>query len=91
MPVENGLKTAIMARIFTQQGHYRRAADIYRFLLRQDPNRKDLLEELADVERLLEKKNAESGTHLGALFEEWITLLLRYRQVKQLERLKKDL
>ena len=80
-----------MARIYTQQGHYRKAADIYRHLLELDPSRQDIARALAEVESIQHADDSMGKKDLAPLLREWIRLAVRYRQVRQLQRMKKTL
>ncbi|KPJ76509.1 MAG: hypothetical protein AMJ54_11325 [Deltaproteobacteria bacterium SG8_13] len=91
MAEQHDIQTATMARIYTQQGHYRKAAEIYRHLLGNDPSRQDLAEALAEVESM-QAAGARSGKKdLAPLLREWIRLAVCYRQVQQLRRMKNNL
>jgi hypothetical protein len=91
MAEQSPIRTATMARIYAQQGHYRKAADIYRHLLALDPSRQDIAEALAEAET--KQAAAEHGgkKDLAPLVREWIRLAVRYRQVQQLKRMKNSL
>ena len=81
--------TETMAKIFTDQGNLEKAADIYRYLLENDPDRKDIFDKLFRInEQIAEKKN-KSSDHIISLFREWINLALKYNNLQKLERLKK--
>ena len=81
--------TETMAKIFTDQGNLEKAADIYRYLLENDPDRKDIFDKLFRInEQIADKKN-KSSDHIISLFREWINLALKYNNLQKLERLKK--
>lgn len=82
------IRTATMAKIYSAQGHYDIAAEIYRDLLKKEPGRRDLVQALAEVEqKQLEKRN-DSRKNLAPLFSKWVKLLLRYKQIQDLEKIK---
>ena len=91
MSREHRIHTATMARIYTQQGHYRKAAEIYRHLLELDPSRQDIAGALAEVQALQKAQTAAGKKDLAPLLREWIRLAVRFRQVQQLKRMKKSL
>ena len=91
MDDQRHIRTATMAKIYTQQGHYRKAADIYRYLLAQDPSRHDIAGALAEVEAMQEPQQLAGEKNLAPLVREWIRLAVRYRQVRQLQRMRKKL
>ena len=80
--------TATMAKIHTDQGNLAKAAEIYRYLLQQEPDRQDLIEALVRVEK---KREARSQDALVALFSEWIDLLFTYTKVNTLNRIRRRL
>jgi len=82
------VRTVTMARILAQQGHYRKAAEIYQYLLQQDPGRTDLVRALEELKRL---EPELCRPDLADLLAEWIQLLLRYRRLQDLEAMKKRL
>lgn len=79
------VRTATMARILAQQGHYRKAAEIYRHLLRQDPTRTDLIRALENLAPHLQRPDPAD------LLAEWIRLLLECRRLRDLESLRERL
>ena len=91
MDPKHQIRTVTMARIYAQQGHHRKAAEIYRYLLKLEPSRQDIAAALAEVEA---KQHAD--THTGEkgikpLVQEWIRLAMRYRQLQKLRQLKENL
>lgn len=88
MAQDTEIRTATMAKIYTAQGHYDKAAEIYRDLLRQDPGQCDLAQALAEVEKRRLEKRSDSRKNLAPLFSRWVKLLLRYKQIQHLEKIK---
>ena len=43
--------TVTMARVYEEQGHLDKAAEIYRFLIKDEPERRDLIEALAEIKK----------------------------------------
>ena len=91
MAEQSPIRTATMARIYAQQGHYRKAADIYRHLLTLDPSRQDIADALAAAETMQAAEDHGGEKGLAPLVREWIRLAVRYRQVQQLKRMKNSL
>lgn len=79
------VRTATMARILAQQGYHRKAAEIYRHLLQQDPTRTDLRQALESLERLAPGATRPAP---AALLAEWIGLLLQCRRLRDVERIR---
>ena len=78
--------TATMARVYAQQGHYGKAADIYRHLLEREPDRRELSDALAQIEEKLWEEGPKTDSDLIPLLRRWIQLLLRYRQFRRLKK-----
>ncbi|MDA8138734.1 MAG: hypothetical protein M0036_08770 [Desulfobacteraceae bacterium] len=73
------LYTASMAKLFAEQGYLRKAAWIYRHLLAQDPQRAELREALAQVERQIETQPAPTRKETELILREWKDLMKRQR------------
>jgi hypothetical protein len=71
--------TKTMARIHADQRHFKKAVEIYHYLLEKEPGRPDIIEALADLERLKAQKRAEE---LVPLIETWTRLVVRYRKIR---------
>ena len=85
---DNDFKTATMARVYSSQGHYEKAAQIYKHLLECEPDRQDLAMALAGVEKNLHEKAKDSNEDLAALFSTWVDLILRYKRMRHLRKIK---
>ncbi len=85
---DNDFKTATMARVYSSQGHYVKAIEIYKHLLECEPDRQDLARALAEVEKKLHEKTKGSSEDLGVLFSTWVDLILRYKRVRYLRKIK---
>ena len=88
MEKEHRHGTATLARLFAAQGHWDKAADIYRSLLQHEPDREDLAQALSAAEKQLAASGQESGSDLVPLFRRWIDLLLKYDRLCKLKRLR---
>jgi len=89
MDKETDFYTGTMAKVYADQGHWGKAAEIYRHLLRLEPERVDYLEALAQAERKLNTDGNHPVEDLAPLFQQWIDLMLRYKNLQKLRRLKK--
>ena len=87
MEKETDFYTATMAKVYSEQGHWNKAAEIYRHLLVQEPERDDYLAALARVERKAKQERNESPEDLTALFHHWFNLMLRYKNLQKLRKL----
>jgi hypothetical protein len=88
MEKETDFYTGTMAKVYAGQGHWDKAAEIYRHLLRVEPERTDYLEALAEAERMLSATRKKSVEDLASLFHEWIDLMLKYKNLQRLRRFK---
>ena len=86
MAAEKDFETETMARIYADQGHYDKAAVIYRRLLMQNPERADFHDRLEALEAL--QKAADSHS-LADHMSEWVQLLMKKRQIDKLRKLQK--
>ena len=89
MEKETDFYTGTMAKVYAGQGHWDKAAEIYRYLLRREPERTDYLEALAEAERMSKTTASEEARDLALLFHEWIDLMLKYKNLQKLRRLKR--
>ena len=87
MTIDRALMTPTMARVYADQGHYKKAAQIYRQLLKTDPESKDYLEALADMEQKMLGIDQPSDHILSELFALWIELELGAGNLRRLKRL----
>ena len=85
---DNDFRTATMARVYSSQGHYEKAAQIYKHLLKREPDRQDLSRELTGVEKKLHEKTKGSNDDLGDLFNTWVDLILRCKRMQYLRKIK---
>ena len=83
--------TVTMARVYEDQGHWEKAAEIYRYLLEQEPERKDIADALAEVEKRLDEGTTINADDLTPLISEWIDLMFRYKRLQKLRQLKDQL
>ena len=88
MSKEIGIYTETMAKVYAAQGHWGKAAEIYRHLLIEAPARKDFSDALAEAEKKLHKDSQKIPEQLVPLFREWIELLFRREKLQKLEKLK---
>jgi hypothetical protein len=78
--------TRTMAIVYADQGNLGKAAEIYNYLLKQEPGRQDLIDALSEIENRGFDKNREN---LFMLFSEWIELLFRINGTQKLKKLQR--
>ena len=78
--------TETMARLLCQQGRYDRAAEVYRYLLAQSPYRKDL-EKALETALCAKPRTTTHREGIQELIERWVTQMLRYKALRQLQQL----
>ncbi len=88
MNKEIGIYTETMAKVYAVQGHWERAAEIYRHLLAEAPTRKDFADALAEAEKKISNDTHKDPERLVPLFREWIELLFRHDKLQKLRKLK---
>ena len=76
--------TKTMAKVYADQGNFEKAAEIYKYLLKSEPDRQDLIDALYEIEK---KRFAEDPEGFIKLFSKWIDLLLKYNSLQKLKRL----
>jgi len=77
-----------MAKVYADQGKLGQAAEIYRHLLRKEPDRQDIIDALAEIDNKRFEKGAEN---LGSLFSTWVDLLLAHGRLQKLKKLQRQL
>lgn len=88
MDKETDFYTATMAKVYAEQGHWEKSAEIYRYLLRHEPERVDYLEALAQAERNVISSAQKPRKDISALFRQWFDLMLKYKTLQKLRKLK---
>lgn len=81
--------TATLAWVYANQGYLDKARDIFQTLLERSPERQDLKEGLAEVERRRAAQPAKTLEDVAPLFQRWVELQLQLNHVRQLRRLKR--
>ena len=87
--------TKTMAKVYANQGYLTKAAEIYRFLLKQDlsdrqslPDRQSLIDELSKIEKKLSEKTPGDPV---LLLSKWIDLMLKYNGLQKLKNIRNAL
>ena len=86
-----GIYTETMAKVYASQGHWAKAAEIYRHLLTEAPARKDFSDALAKAEKKISNDSHKNPEQLVPLFREWIELLFRHDKLQKLRNLRRQL
>lgn len=79
--------TMTMARVYADQGRYKEAARIYRYLLDQTPDRMDLREALDAVSSMLPETGGQ-WHGLAGLVDQWVRLILRQKALRRLQQIR---
>ena len=77
-----------MARVYADQGYWDKAAEIYRHLLNYEPERNDYREALAEAEKQIISSGKRLFEDLAPLFHQWFDLMLKYKNLQKLRKLK---
>jgi len=84
---ETAFYTATMAKVYADQGYFEKSAEIYRHLLKLEPHRQELKAALLEVEQKIKAETKMHPRNLTPLFEKWLDLLLRSRNLQKLKKL----
>ena len=76
--------TATMAKVHAGQGNFKKAEEIYRYLLENDPANPDIINALSEIEKKKQSNHFSVPPHLVLLFSKWIELELKYNNLKKL-------
>jgi regulator of sigma D len=90
MSKEVGIYTETMAKVYASQGHWAKAAEIYRHLLSETPARKDFADALAEAEKKISNDSLKDPEQLVPLFREWIELLFKHDKLQKLRNLRRQ-
>ncbi len=80
--------TKTMANVYAGQGYFTKASDIYRYLLKHNPENREINDLLFEVEKKLDEKKKNAGKILKRLFSKWIDLQLSYNRLQKLKKIK---
>ncbi|MBE9543499.1 MAG: hypothetical protein IMF02_03330 [Proteobacteria bacterium] len=83
--------TETMAKVYTDQGHWAKAVEIYQHLVQKEPQRQDLIDALEHARQKMEKQPDTRPEELVPLFREWIELLLQQEKLERLKKLRNKL
>lgn len=75
--------TVTMAKLYADQGYLRKAAQVYRQLLKKEPGREDLRLALKEIEWKIDNQTHPSQKALGLLLREWVGLLKKQNALKR--------
>jgi len=73
-----------MAKVYADQGNWDKAAEIYRYLLEREPERRDFIHALSEIE---EKRLDNNAERLSSLLRQWVELSLKYNVLQKLKKL----
>ena len=83
--------TETMAKVYADQGHWAKAAEIYRHLAQLEPERQDLSDALEHARQMMEGSPDANPEELVPLFRKWIKLLLQQEKLEKLRKLRSKL
>ena len=64
---------------------------IYRYLLNKEPDQKDIVEALAEVEKKIAVTGSANEPYLVDLIDTWITLIFACHKVEKLQKIQREL
>ena len=71
--------TLSLARLYTAQGRFEQASEIFDHLMADAPGDKTLAEEYDAFQKKRQQDRSKGSVQLPALFAQWIELLMRAR------------
>ena len=77
--------TLTMAKVQEDQGNFEKAEEICRLILENDPDNEECRSAL---NRIANSRAGASIERLAPLFREWIELMLEYKKIKSLRKLR---
>jgi len=78
--------TKPLATLYADQGHYDKAIEIYQYLIKKFPDRKDILDDLSDLKIKMQRIKASGKPELDVLFQEWFDLIAKYKQINAINK-----
>ncbi len=78
--------TKPLATLYADQGHYDKAIEIYQYLIKKFPDRKDILDDLSDLKIKMQRIKASDKPELDVLFQEWFDLIAKYKQINAINK-----
>lgn len=91
MSEDTDFYTETMAKVYIDQGHLKKAAEIYRYLLKISPDKPNLVHTLSELEQQIIKNRQNNSSGPVNLFSQWIDLVHRYKRLQRLKKLRKYL
>ena len=77
--------TKTMANVYARQGYFAKASEIYRYLLKYNPDESmEINDLLFEVEKKLDEKKKKDRETLKKLFNKWIYLQIGYNRLQKL-------
>ncbi len=89
-PDDANIYTVTMAEVYASQGHFDKAAQIYRRLLEERPHEETLIKALAKTEKRISEQKQTQKKDLVALFSKWIRMLEAGNRLGAMQKLKKS-
>jgi cytochrome c-type biogenesis protein CcmH/NrfG len=83
--------TETMAKVYADQGHWAKAVEIYRHLVKLAPDRQDLWDALEHARQKMEEQPDTTPDKLVPLLRKWIGLLLQQEKLERLRKLRRKL
>ena len=88
MTTDSNEYTLTMARVYAGQGHWQKAVETYRHLVRIHPERLELRAALQAAEKELAAGGVRKLDDLQPLLERWLKLQARARQLRRLKKIR---
>jgi len=82
-PAQRNTKT--LAKLYADQGHFEKAIEIYQHLVKEFPDREDILDDFSDLKVKVQRIKTSNEPELAELLQQWFDLLAKYKQVNAIQ------
>jgi len=77
--------TKTLAKLYADQGHFDKAIEIYQHLVKEFPEREDILDNFSDLKVKMQRIKTSNEPELAVLLKQWFDLLAKYKQVNAIQ------
>ena len=89
MKAIRAIVTGRVQGVWFRASTYEKAKEIYKHLLKYEPDSRDLARALAEVESKLQQKTQGNNEKLADMFSTWIDFIISYKTMRYLKKIKK--
>lgn len=78
--------TKSLAKLYADQGHYEKAIEIYKHLMKKFPEREDIIDDFSDLKIKMQRIKISNEPELAVLFQQWFDLIAKYKQINAIQK-----